>query len=151
LVEAQPYVQAADRPPASVRRVLRAVPLMRPVIPDPRVPFQLVHHDDLAAALTAATVGRGEPGVYNVAAPGELTFAELAEELGWYAVPIPGLAVEAATQLVNALPGLPPLARWISAARTPVIMDPGKARRKLRWRPKHDARQTLSETVAAAR
>jgi nucleoside-diphosphate-sugar epimerase len=30
-------------------------------------------------------------------------------------------------------------------------MDTTKARRELRWRPKHDALQTLHETVTAAR
>jgi nucleoside-diphosphate-sugar epimerase len=30
-------------------------------------------------------------------------------------------------------------------------MDTGKARRELRWRPRHDARETLRAMVAAAR
>jgi nucleoside-diphosphate-sugar epimerase len=30
-------------------------------------------------------------------------------------------------------------------------MDTAKARRELRWRPKHDARATLKATVAGAR
>jgi len=42
------------------------------------VPFQLVHHDDVALALRAAVPGKGAPGVYNLAA-----------ELGSYAVPLP--------------------------------------------------------------
>jgi UDP-glucose 4-epimerase len=33
----------------------------------------------------------------------------------------------------------------------PVLMDTAKARRELRWRPKHDALETLRATVAAAR
>ena len=35
--------------------------------------------------------------------------------------------------------------------RKPVLMDTGKARRELRWRPRHDARATLRETVDGAR
>ncbi len=35
--------------------------------------------------------------------------------------------------------------------REPVIMSARKARRELRWRPRHDALQTLRETIAAAR
>jgi nucleoside-diphosphate-sugar epimerase len=31
------------------------------------------------------------------------------------------------------------------------MMDSGKARRELRWRPRHDARETLQEMVDAAR
>ena len=30
-------------------------------------------------------------------------------------------------------------------------MDTAKARRELRWRPQHDALETLRETIAAAR
>jgi nucleoside-diphosphate-sugar epimerase len=52
---------------------------------------------------------------------------------------------------VARLPFLPAEATWIEAFRTPVIMDTARARRELRWRPKHDAHDTLRETVAAAR
>ena len=37
--------------------------------------------------------------------------------------------------------------RGTSASRT-LIMDVAKARRELKWRPKHDALQTLRETIA---
>jgi nucleoside-diphosphate-sugar epimerase len=40
-------------------------------------------------------------------------------------------------------------ATWIEAARRPVLMDTAKARRELRRRPRHDALETLRETVAA--
>ena len=33
----------------------------------------------------------------------------------------------------------------------PVLMDTDKARRELNWRPRHDALETLSETVSASR
>src|SRR3954468_1415283 len=36
-------------------------PFAVPVMPDPGIPFQLVHHDDVAAALVAATLGHGPP------------------------------------------------------------------------------------------
>jgi len=45
---------------------------------------------------------------------------------------------------------LPARAQWISAFREPVIMSTTKARRELRWRPRHDALQTLRETISAA-
>ena len=48
------------------------------VLPDPGVPFQLVHHDDVATALRAGVLGRGEPGAYNLAAAGEITMSDLA-------------------------------------------------------------------------
>jgi nucleoside-diphosphate-sugar epimerase len=114
------------------------------------VPFQLVHHDDVASALVQAVLGRGRPGAYNLAGPGELTMRDLADALGYYSLPVPELAVDATTELVARLPFLPEEATWIEALRRPVLMDTTKARRILRWRPRHDALQTLRQTVAGA-
>jgi len=115
------------------------------------VPFQLVHHDDVAAALCAATIGHGEPGVYNLAGPGELTITDLAHALGWHAVPAPQLAVGVAAEAVSWMPFLPDEAAWIEAVRRPVLMDTSRARRRLHWMPHYDARETLAQTVAAVR
>ena len=52
------------------------------VLPDPGVPFQLVHHDDVATALRAGVVGRGEAGAYNLAAAEEITMSDLAAAIG---------------------------------------------------------------------
>jgi UDP-glucose 4-epimerase len=151
LLENIPYIQLSDKMPSAVIRALELMPALKPVLPDPGVPFQLVHHDDVATALLAAVLGRGEPGVYNLAGPGELTMSDLASALGWYSVPMPEIAVDAAAELVARLPFVPAEAQWIEAVRTPVLMDTGKARRELRWRPHHDARETLQQMVDAAR
>ena len=151
LLESLPYVRLAERTPPALRRLLDRLPVMRPVLPDPGVPFQLVHHDDVAAALRAAVLGRGEPGVYNLAAEGSLTLSDLAGELEWYAIPLPELAVDATAEVVARLPFLPPETSWITALRRPMLMDSGKARRALRWRPRHDAPDTLRATIAAHR
>jgi UDP-glucose 4-epimerase len=151
LIETLPYTLISERLPGPVLSLLDGVPILKPVLPDPGVPFQLVHHDDVADAMRAAVLGRGTPGVYNLAGPGELTFKQLAEELGWYSIPVPELAVDAAAEIVGRLGFLPAQAQWIAALREPVIMDTTKARRELRWRPKHDALQTLRETITAAR
>ncbi|HEY7953104.1 MAG TPA: NAD-dependent epimerase/dehydratase family protein [Solirubrobacteraceae bacterium] len=151
LIESLPYTQVFDRLPRAVRRLLDGVPIIEPVLPDPGVPFQLVHHDDVASAMRAAVLGRGEPGVYNLAGAGELTVSQLARELGWYSIPVPELAVGAVAELVGRLGFLPAQAQWIAAFREPVIMDTSKARRELRWRPKYDALQTLRETIVNAR
>jgi UDP-glucose 4-epimerase len=151
LVNQIPYVRLSGRLPAAVRTLFDQVPVLRPVIPDPGVPFQLVHHDDVASALKAGVLGRGEPGAYNLAGPGEITMRDVADELGYYTVPVPDLAVEATAEVVARLPFLPDEATWIEAVRRPVLMDTAKARRLLRWRPRHDARETLHATVAAAR
>lgn len=151
LLENIPYVQIGEKLPGVVRRLFDIVPVLKPVVPDPGVPFQLVHHDDVAAAMRSAVLGRGEPGVYNLAGPGQLTMKDLADELGWYAVSIPELAVDATAEIVSWLPFAPPEAEWINAFRTPVLMDTAKARKQLKWKPQHTARATLHAMVEAAR
>lgn len=151
LLESLPYLQIADRLPPTVRRLLEMAPALKPVIPDNGTPFQVVHHDDVALALRAAVLGRGAPGVYNLAGPGTLTMRDFAGALGWYTVPIPDLAVDAAAQVVARVPLLPAEAQWVNVLRHPVLMDTAKARRELRWRPRHDARETLEAMVAAQR
>jgi UDP-glucose 4-epimerase len=151
LIDSLPYTQISERLPGPVLSLLYGVPILKPVLPDPGVSFQLVHHDDVASAMRAAVLGRGTPGTYNLAGAGQLTVKQLAEELGWYAIPVPELAVDAVAEMIGRLGFLPAQAQWIAAFREPVIMDTSKARRELRWRPKHNALQTLRETVTSAR
>jgi UDP-glucose 4-epimerase len=151
LIDSLPYTQISERLPAAVLRLLDGLPILKPVLPDPGVPFQLVHHDDVASAMRAAVLGRGKPGTYNLAGSGELTVSQLADELGWYSIPVPDLAVGAVAEMVARLGFLPARAQWIAAFRAPTIMDTTKARRELRWRPKYDALETLRETITAAR
>jgi UDP-glucose 4-epimerase len=151
LINSIPYVQLGDRLPGAVRALFDQVPILKPVLPDPGVPFQLVHHDDVATALRAAVLGRGTPGVYNLAGPGEVTMRDLADALGYYTVPVPELAVDATAEVIARLPFMPDEASWIEAARIPVLMDTAKARKQLQWRPRHDALETLRATVEAHR
>ena len=151
LLDLVPLLAVGQRIPGPLRWALGKVPELRPVLPDPGVPFQLVHHDDVAAALAAAVLGHGDPGVYNLAGPGELTITDLAHGLGWHAVPAPHLAVGVAAEAVSLMPFLPDEAAWIEAVRRPVLMDTTRARRKLHWMPHHDARETLRQTIAAVR
>lgn len=151
LIERIPYVQLSEKLPAPVKKLVGTIPLLRPVIPDPGIPLQLVHEDDVASALTAATLGRGAPGAYNLAADGEIVLSDLAHALGWYSIPIPDLAVDATARIVSHLPMLPTEAKWLQAVKVPVLMDTTKARRELGWQPRHDALDTLAQTVSAAR
>jgi UDP-glucose 4-epimerase len=70
LIDSLPYTQISERLPGPVLSLLDGLPILRPVLPDPGVPFQLVHHDDVASAMRAAVVGRGTPGIYNLAGGG---------------------------------------------------------------------------------
>jgi UDP-glucose 4-epimerase len=130
-------------------RALERVPGARPVIPDPGIPFQLVHHDDVAAAIVAAVLGRGSPGIYNLAAPDELRVSDLARALGWLAVPVPRAAAAGLSELVRRAPLLPAEMQWIHAVRKPVLMDCSRARDELGWEPRHSGAETLRETVDA--
>jgi len=132
-------------------RALDRAPVVGPVLPDPGIPFQLVHHDDVAGAVRAAVVGGGPAGTYNLAAAEPITVGDVAAALGWHSVPVPGIALDALAAVLAHAPLVPAQARWITAVRKPVLMDTAKARRALRWRPRHGARETLAETVAGAR
>jgi len=151
LVNSIPYVQLSEKLPGAVRALFDQVPVLKPVLPDPGVPFQLVHADDVARALVAATTGTGAPGVYNLAADGTLTVSDLAAALGWYAVPVPDVAVEATASVVARMPFLPAEAHWIQVFRASVVMDTSRAKAELGWRPRHDARATLEDLVEGAR
>jgi nucleoside-diphosphate-sugar epimerase len=151
LVDSVPFARGSTGLTGRARSLLSAVPGLRPVLPDAGVPFQLVHHDDVASAIRACVLGRGTPGPYNIAGPGELSVKLLARELGWHSLPVPDAAVELTAHLVRRLGFLPTKAQWLTAFAEPVVMDTSRARRELRWRPKHDALGTLRETIAAAR
>ncbi len=138
-------------PLPAVRRGFGRLPLPRPVLPDPGVPIQLVHHDDVARALAAAIAGRGEPGAYNLAGEGEVGIGDVARSLGWHAVPVPGPATGLGAALARRLTFLSPQLEWATALRTPVVMDTHKARRELGWEPRFDAAETLTQTAISAR
>jgi UDP-glucose 4-epimerase len=151
LVEHLPFVQASAALPATVRRLVDALPTPAPVLPDFGVPLQLVHAEDVAQALVAAVLGRGEPGIYNLAASGEITLRDLAHEMGWHAIRLPRATVELTGALVERMPFTPAGIQWVQALRVPVVMDTTRARRELGWEPAYDAMETLRQTVAGAR
>ena len=135
----------------ALRRIIGEIPFLAPVLPDPGMPFQLVHHDDVADALVAAAEGRGEPGRYNLAADGEMTVATLARALGWWSVPVPGGALGPLDDLLSRVPGLPTEVAWLTTFRVPVVMDTARAADQLGWKPSYDAEQTLAATVEELR
>ena len=148
LLEMLPYVRYEEKVPAAVRDALGRVPGVKPVLPDHGIPFQLVHHDDVATALVAAVLGRGTPGVYNLAAEDEVTISDIARELGWHAVPIPRQAIDVGANLLARIPATAVEAGWLEALRTPMLMDCRRARRELGWEPRYDGRQTLHDLAS---
>ena len=151
MVEEIPYYRLNEAMPPAVRRLIGLMPVLRPVIPDPGTPFQLVHEDDVASAFVAGVRGLGEPGPYNLAGGGTLTLSDVAKALGWYSLPVPRQLVGATAEVVTRLPRAPDSVAWIHSVRKPVLMKTARAKKQLRWRPKHTARATLREMVEADR
>ena len=151
LVTNMPYIQLSAALPNALSKLLSTIPTPAPVLPDFGVPLQLVHADDVASALCAGTLGRGEPGVYNLAAAGVVTMSDVARALGWRSVRIPKAALDATAEVLSRFPLATARAEWLHTLRTPVIMDTETTRRALEWDPAFDALETLRQTVEGAR
>ena len=119
MLEEIPYYRLSEAMPDAVARLLASMPVLKPVIPDPGVRFQLVHEDDVASAFAAGVRGIGEPGPYNLAGRGTLTMSDVADALGWYSVPVPKPLVDAT-------------ARWPRACRSCRRRWPGSTRSESR-------------------
>jgi UDP-glucose 4-epimerase len=138
-------------PLPGLRRQLGRLPLPPPLLPDPGVPIQLVHHDDVARALAAAIAGEGAPGAYNLAGEGTIAIGDVARAIGWHSIRVPTAAAHLGAEVAKSLKFVSPQLEWATALRTPVLMDAGKARRKLGWEPEFDAPETLIQTAVSAR
>ncbi|MCW2686712.1 MAG: nucleoside-diphosphate-sugar epimerase [Mycobacterium sp.] len=145
LADAMPWNQLPD----TVRTAARAIPILKPPFPDPGVPIQLVHHDDVAAAIALAATTSAPAGAYNIAGDGELSLSEVATALGARPVRVPAVAAAASSAVIARLPFLPSAIEWLHAGRTSVVMDISKARSVLGWQPKYSAAETL-EALAAS-
>ncbi|HEX2264879.1 MAG TPA: NAD-dependent epimerase/dehydratase family protein [Solirubrobacterales bacterium] len=151
LVEQTVEAVRVGDPLPPLRKGIEKLPLVKPILPDPGTPIQLVHHDDVAQAMAAAICGDGPPGVYNLAGEGEVQVSDIARALGWRSIPVPGPAVSVGTAAARRLKFVSSKLEWATAADTPVLMDTAKARRDLGWKPRFDAEETLEQTVVGAR
>ena len=75
--------------PGAVQSAVRAVPLLKMPVPDPGFPLQLVHHDDVAAAIVLAATTDAPPGAYNIAGDGEISISDVVAALGGRPVRVP--------------------------------------------------------------
>jgi nucleoside-diphosphate-sugar epimerase len=145
LADAMPWNQLPD----PVRAVVKAVPILKPVVPDPGFSLQLVHHDDVATAIALAATAQVAPGAYNIAGDGLVTIADVAKALGGRPVRVPGAAATAASAAISRLPFIPSALEWLHAARTSVVMDTTKARTTLGWRPTYSSAEALQALASA--
>ncbi len=148
LADNLPWRKVSERLPQAVVKLLSAAPGLRPIIPDPGIPLQLVHHDDVAAAIVAAALGTGRPGAYNLAGDGEITLTDVAHAVGALAVPVPQALAKASSEVLARLPLVPAMAEWLHIMRASVVMDTSAAKRELQWSPEHTSAQTLAAMAA---
>ena len=147
LADAMPWTQL----PGPVKRITQAVPLLKPPFPDPGTPLQLVHHDDVAAAVALAATTSAPPGVYNIAADGVVSLSDVARALGARPVRVPKVTATVASGVLARLPLIPSVLEWLHASRTSVVMDTTKAKAQLGWRPNYTAAQTLTQLAESLR
>jgi nucleoside-diphosphate-sugar epimerase len=143
LADSVPWRQVSRRLPVVLGTVAELINSVLPLLPDPGVPMQLVHSDDVAAAITLAVVGSGEPGAYNLAGDGELSLRDVAAATGTRSIRVPRAAVVAVSRVVAGLPMVPAAAEWIHVLRSPVVMDTRRAKDVLGWRPRYTSGETL--------
>ena len=145
LADNMPWRVVREALPAPLRATVGRLQSMLPLAPNPGVPMQLVHHDDVASAIALAAVGAGIPGAYNLAGEGEITLGDVAKATGTRSLRIPQVGVRAASATVARLPMMPAMAEWVHIGRTSVVMDTFRARSLLGWEPQYTSQQTLRE------
>jgi UDP-glucose 4-epimerase len=145
LADAMPWSQL----PGVIQAATRALPVFKMPFPDPGTPLQLVHHDDVAAAIALAATTSAPPGAYNIAGDGVVSVSDMVLELGGRPVRVPHVAASAASAVISRLPLVPSALEWLHVGRASVVMDTGKAKSVLGWQPKYTSAQTLAALAAA--
>jgi len=135
--------------PRVVQSYTRAVPLLKMLIPDPGFPLQLVHHDDVAAAIALAATTDAPPGAHNIAGDGEVSISDIVTALGGRPVRVPAVAATAASTVIAHVPFVPSALEWLHVARASVVMDTSKAKSQLGWKPKYTSAETLQALAQA--
>ncbi len=135
--------------PGAVQSATRAVPLLKMTVPDPGFPLQLVHHDDVAAAIALAATTDAPPGAYNIAGDGEVSISDVVTALGGRPVRVPAVAATAASAVIAHMPFVPSALEWLHVARASVVMDTSKAKSQLSWKPTYTSAETLHALAEA--
>ncbi|MBF4998740.1 NAD-dependent epimerase/dehydratase family protein [Nocardia sp. BSTN01] len=128
-------------------------PITRPWLPVPlwpRLRLQLVHAEDVAAAIRAILVRRAT-GAFDLAAEPVLTAPLLTEIFGGMRIPVPRPLLAAAA-FAGWRTGLLPLhPAWLGLADRACLVRAERARSELDWRPTHSAVDVAAELAAGLR
>lgn len=159
----------AAQHPDRVMTIVRPCPVLGPNVSNfivrgflkPSLPFlplpdghdaelQLVHEDDVVAALLALLDGRAA-GAFNLAGDGTITVSHAGVLLGMRTRPVPVRRLKriSATSWRLRLPRTYAPAGYIDFLRYPWIVSTEKLKSATDWRPRHDARQTFEITMQA--
>jgi nucleoside-diphosphate-sugar epimerase len=113
--------------------------------------IQVVYVDDVVEAFRLATVGPAS-GAYNVAAPGPVSYRELAELTGKPLLTIPeGVARLGSRASARFRPKLGLDAGWVMIAQRPPLVSTVHAERELGWRAARTGHEAFTEFLRTTR
>ncbi len=126
-------------------------PRLIPFVPDvERLRFQAVHADDIGDAYAQAVL-RPVGGAFNIAAEPVIDPDALAGLLHARKVKVPARLLRAAADLSWRAHVQPADAGWIDLALGVPVMDSGRARRELGWKPRTSSLDALGELLLGIR
>ncbi len=116
----------------------------------PGLRAQVVHAEDVAGAISKL-LSANASGAFNIAAGPALDAAAMAAIVGGYRVPVP-LPVVRAGALATWRAGLQPVhPGWLRLADAAPLVDTGRARSELDWRPRWSSADALAELIDGMR
>jgi UDP-glucose 4-epimerase len=122
-----------------------------PVVPKvKRLRTQAVHADDVAQAYRLAVVGDAR-GPFNLAVDPVLDADAIGALLGARPVPVPAGLLKAGAAATWRLHLQPVSPGWLDLALQSPVLDAGRARAELGWKPRRNATETLQELLAGLR
>jgi len=130
--------------PAAAVRLVPLLPLDRSL----EVP--VVHVEDVAEAAVLA-LDAVAPGPFNLATGSPMTVELLAAALAAHAVHVPARAVRATVDALWRCRLLPLDPGWVDLAYSVPLLDTGRARSELGWRPDHDTAEVVGDLVEGLR
>jgi nucleoside-diphosphate-sugar epimerase len=118
-----------------------------PLVPLPSLRAQVVHADDVAAAVVEI-LHRRATGAFNVAADPPITAVDIARALhAARYLPVPWALARATAALTWRIRLQPTSEGWIDLGRQVPVMSTARAKAELGWRPRVPAPEAITELV----
>ncbi len=120
---AQPFLRGALRLPVYAR------------LPPPAPPLQVVHEQDVAAAILAALFSEAT-GAIHLACEDQMSFEAMQRHLHRHAFAVSPRAAQRAARFAFRYLGIGPDPSWSAGLDCPLVLDSARARAVLGWRPR---------------